>query len=159
MMSLLGRAWTWRTRINITLVLLIGTGLVGLLAFTVLTAIQDRADALKVANAAITAQQASAQRASKRVTQLLAEQARLEKQAQENGDQLALLRAEIAVLERQIHNMGGQPVIITSAGASPEPSASASARPSPRPTHSPSPRPSHTPTPCIIPGVPPGCGH
>ena len=59
--------------------------------------------------------------------------------------------------------VNGQPAVIVVNPPSPRPSPSRTATPRPRPrptpSHSPSPHPSHTPTPCIIPGVPPGCGH
>lgn len=132
----------WRTG-----AIVIASALVAYLGVLVVTGIEDRARAIDAAKTATDAAQATAERASRRISQLLDAQAQLERDAKGNAIEIAELKQEIAVLIAQLRSAGVQPVILAPSGdqhTRPSPSPTRTSGPSPRPTatHSPSPSPS-----------------
>lgn len=129
--------------------------LVAYLGVLVVSGIQDRRAAIGAARTATNAAQATAERASRRITQLLTQISALQQDAEANGQQIAQLLLEVALLEKQVRGLGGEPVVTSSSGASG--SARPSQQPTPSPSRVPSPRPSPSRTPTPTPTPSPSC--
>jgi TolA-binding protein len=102
-------------------------GYLGVLVYGYLLALPraQRAEAQAVA-----AQQASAQRASNRITQLQTKIDNLETQADSNHDLIGELVAEESALEFQVRQLGGRPVVTSQTSAAKPSSTTTTTKPS-----------------------------
>lgn len=140
--SLLGRKWTWRNRVNATLVLVICAGLVAFLGVAVVSNYQAADDAVASLNRAraLTA---------RRIDLLNRQIDRLSTQNAHASRQRGLLLAEVRALTRQLAALGVTPVV-TEPPAPRSASRTVVIRPTPRPTvtrtTTAEPQPTHTPS-------------
>jgi hypothetical protein len=148
--SLLGRKWTWQSRLNATLVLLICAGVVSLLGLVIVSNFRAAADAVHSLDRARTL-------TSMRITKLNAEIAALSRQNARAQRQRGLLLAEVHDLTQQLKALGVEPVASTPSFGQPQPQPTSTVvehrttSPSPHPTvtrtRTAEPQPSHSSTP------------
>lgn len=147
----LGRAWSWRERVNATLVLLIAAGLVAFLGVAVVGNYQAAGDAVASLDRARTL-------TSERITKLNQQIADLSAQNAHAQRQRGVLISEVAALTHQLRALGVRPVVTAPAVApratsttvvvvhpTPRPTVTRTKRPPSKPTHHPSPTPTPHP--------------